>query len=295
MKALVVGHVTKDVIRIADQPDRHEPGGGAFYVSLALRALGWDVELITKVALQDEGRVLRRLRDAGVQVCNLSTPDTTIYENIYPDVSLSQRTQRVRAIAAGFEPPDIEGHRADVVCFGPLSRHELTPAVVAAGRGVADKVAMDPQGILRNIVDSKVKLEAHPDAARFLSFVDIVKTDDREADMIVGESDPAVACVELAACGPTDVLVTLADQGSIVRVAGENLKIGAIEPRARVDATGCGDTYLAGYVHARLHDLDPAASGWFAAAASSLKLEGYGPLAASVADVHRRLSEVNRS
>ena len=58
-------------------------------------------------------------------------------------------------------------------------------------------------------------------------------------------------------------------------------EIPAYRPKNTVDSTGCGDTYLAGYVAARLQGLSPYSSAHIGAAAASHKLEYAGPLQAS--------------
>jgi sugar/nucleoside kinase (ribokinase family) len=94
----------------------------------------------------------------------------------------------------------------------------------------------------------------------------------------VGDLDPARAAEKLAVLGPSEVLVTFADRGSLIRSTSGTRRIAAIPPKEIVDATGCGDTYLAGYVAARLRGGAPNDAARMAAAAASLKLESYGPL-----------------
>jgi len=47
------------------------------------------------------------------------------------------------------------------------------------------------------------------------------------------------------------VVVTLGDQGSLLRHGGEELRIPAVVAREVVDPTGCGDAWRAGYLHGR--------------------------------------------
>ena len=58
-----VGHVTWDRIQIGDVV-REQPGGAAYYLSLALRRLGRNVAVITKMARADESRQEVRRRSA---------------------------------------------------------------------------------------------------------------------------------------------------------------------------------------------------------------------------------------
>ncbi len=59
----------------------------------------------------------------------------------------------------------------------------------------------------------------------------------------------------------------------------------ALPPAKLVDATGCGDTYAAGYLRERLAGAGPEQAGSFGAAVAALKLERRGPFRGSEADV----------
>ncbi len=61
-----------------------------------------------------------------------------------------------------------------------------------------------------------------------------------------------------------------------------------------MDATGCGDSYGAGYVFHRTRADDAAAAGRFAAALATLALEQSGPFAGGADSVSARLAEGKR-
>jgi sugar/nucleoside kinase (ribokinase family) len=58
-----------------------------------------------------------------------------------------------------------------------------------------------------------------------------------------------------------------------------------------VDATGCGDTYMGGYLYQRVKGKNIQESGEFAAAIASLKMESPGPFRGTEQDVIHRLSK----
>ncbi len=66
-----------------------------------------------------------------------------------------------------------------------------------------------------------------------------------------------------------------------------------------MDATGCGDTYLAAYIHKRRKSSSVKERGIFAAATATLKLEEFGPFRGTEEDVqnflekHRSVSRKN--
>ncbi len=85
------------------------------------------------------------------------------------------------------------------------------------------------------------------------------------------------------------MIVSLGRGGSVVLSGGRLHRIAAVAPRRLVDATGCGDTYMAGYVSRRLKGDDAERAGRFAAALATLKLERSGPFTGTEADVEARL------
>jgi sugar/nucleoside kinase (ribokinase family) len=59
-------------------------------------------------------------------------------------------------------------------------------------------------------------------------------------------------------------------------------------PRRTVDATGCGDTYLAAYLARRITSDDLGECGAFAAVAAAINLESFGAFCGSVAEIAKR-------
>jgi sugar/nucleoside kinase (ribokinase family) len=71
----------------------------------------------------------------------------------------------------------------------------------------------------------------------------------------------------------------------VIYADGKFYETPAYPPAKLVDATGCGDTYSAGYLYARAKGMSYVESGQFAAAMCTLKLEHTGPFTHSIDDV----------
>ena len=173
---------------------------------------------------------------------------------------------------------ELEGLAAEMVHLGPLTEGEMGPDVFRAARALAPALSFDGQGILRRVIHGAVVATRPRGLEQLLAHVDILKVDEAEARALAGEGDPAEAAGRLAALGPREVLLTFADRGLLVHDEAGSTRVPAIAPRALVDVTGSGDTYLAGYMAARLRSIPPHRAARFAAAAASWKLEVYGPL-----------------
>jgi sugar/nucleoside kinase (ribokinase family) len=73
------------------------------------------------------------------------------------------------------------------------------------------------------------------------------------------------------------VIITRGSQGSLVCNSGGFTSIPAYRPVVTKDATGCGDTYMAGYLYKRCKGAGIKEAGEFAAAMATLKLQASGP------------------
>lgn len=97
-----VGHITRDRIRIGNEV-REQPGGAAYYLSLALRRFGRTVAVVTKMARANESFLLSELKAESIDVSCIRSATTTTFENVYSKLNLDRRVQK-----AGSVPPRIE-------------------------------------------------------------------------------------------------------------------------------------------------------------------------------------------
>lgn len=280
-----VGHVTRDRVRIGED-ERDQPGGSAWYLGLALRCLGRNTAVVTRLAARDEA-LLAELEAAGARLHRIHGPRTTVFENTYVGGDPDQRVQRVEAVAEPFEAEDLGDLRARAFHLGPLTSEDMSAEFVAAvsARG---PVWLDLQGLVRRVTGHEISNGPWPGLEEALQHTAVAKADDAEAALLTGEADPERAAARLEGMlgvAPREAVVTLGRRGSLIRAGGRLHRVATVPARQVVDATGCGDTWLAAYLHRRLASDDVAAAGAFASAASTLALERRGPLAATAAEV----------
>ncbi len=282
-----IGHVTVDRIETRDG-FLQRAGGTAIYFPLALARLGGDVGVLTRMAAEDETALLAETREAGIDVVCAASPKTTEFENRYLPENRDRRVQRVGAVALPFAPQDVAGLEARLFHLGPLTYEDMSVDFIEA---VADRgrVSLDVQGLVRRIVRGSVEAVDWPDKQRGLAQVAIVKADEYEAEVLTGESDPRAAARRLASWGPEEVLVTRAGDGVVVCHAGEVHGVASIPAPDPIDPTGCGDTFMAGYLFSRLRGVGPVDAARFGAAAATLKLGHVGPFDGSREDVEALL------
>jgi len=285
----VIGHITRDIIRVGGAT-RATPGGTAYYTSMALRRLGVRVAVVTKVAKEDKSSLLRDLKKEKIEVLCKEAKRSSVFENVYKGKDLEDRLQRIQSVSTPFSPQDVEGVIATSFHVGPLTNQDIPVLLLKQLASRARVVSLDTQGMLRPARVGAVREEDWPEKREGLACVSILKADEKEALILSGEKIIDKAATTLASLGPKEVVITMGSQGALIYAEQALHIIPCCTPRKIGDPTGCGDTYMAGYLYQRLKGTPPEMAGTFAAAVAALKLEGYGPFSGSESDVHALLS-----
>ncbi|MFQ5453499.1 MAG: PfkB family carbohydrate kinase [Candidatus Zixiibacteriota bacterium] len=139
----------------------------------------------------------------------------------------------------------------------------------------------DPQGLLRHTdADNRIAHKKVDGIEKTLGVFDIVKPNEMEGKVLTGidcRKDPYQAAKIIKLWGPKIVIITLAELGSIIYDGKEFIDIPPFEVDL-VDATGAGDTYMAGFIFEYLKtDGDLRTAGCFASSTSSIMIENIGP------------------
>lgn len=287
---ICIGHITHDRIVTPDR-DVHMPGGTSFYFSYGLRHLMGDrkdinYRLITSLAEKDMKSV-EDMRREGIEVEVIPSRETVYFENIY-GANQNNRRQRVRAKADPFTREKLGDISARYIVLGTLlaDDFDLDALRYLSERGT---LVVDAQGYLREVRGEEVHAIDWKEKREALRYVDILKVNEYEIEVLTGVTDQHRACELLAEWGVKEVLLTLGSYGSVVYADGKFYDIPAYDPLNVVDATGCGDTYVMAYVYRRLLGDDPGQAGRFASAVASIKLEASGPFCGTEADALARL------
>lgn len=284
-----IGHITKDKI-ITPRQTVYMAGGTSFYFSYAFSHLPQNVsfQLVTKLG-EGEMKSVEDMRQAGIDVQVYPSSHTVYFENKYGD-NQNDRTQRVLERADPFTVDEMREVNAGVYHLGSLLSDDFSTEVVKY-LSTKGRISIDAQGYLREVRGEKVYSIDWAEKREILAHTDIIKVNEHEMEVITGLTDPRAAAKCLAEWGVKEVCVTLGSEGSIILAEGKFYDIPAYEPKEIVDATGCGDTYSAGYLWCRAQGMGFEESGKFAAAMCTLKLEHSGPFDGSIDDVRRVMAE----
>jgi sugar/nucleoside kinase (ribokinase family) len=276
-----IGHITLDKV-VTGQSVTYMPGGTSFYFTKALRQFDVAYKLVTALAAKEQ-YIVDGIRQDGIDVSVLPSEHTVFFENIY-SLDQNHREQNVRHKAASFELGDMPAIDAKIYHLGPLLSDDISVEVVKA---LAQKglVSLDIQGYLRYVSDKKVLYRDWIDKHEALPYVSILKANEHEMEVITGKEDPHEGAKYLADLGVREVIITLGSKGSIVYTDNQFHTIPAFEPTAVVDATGCGDTYMAGYLWKKVKGASVQDSGEFGAAMATIKIESAGPFSGTAETV----------
>lgn len=284
-----IGHITKDKI-VTPHRVVYMAGGTSFYFAYAINQLPKDVSFSLVTSMDPtETEPAEKMRQAGIDVTLNASRNTVFFENIYGE-NQNERKQRVLAKADPFTIQQLEHVDAKVYHLGSLLSDDFSNEVVEylAKKG---KVSIDVQGYLREVRDEKVYPIDWKDKLKVLKNTYYLKVNEIEMETITGLKDAHEAAKLLHSWGVTEVIITLGSEGSLIYVDDTFYEIPAYAPHEVVDATGCGDTYSAGYLYQRTLGATPTEAGKFAAAMCTIKLEHNGPFNRSIDDIHEIISK----
>ena len=279
-----VGHITLDKV-VTPKNTVYMPGGTSYYFSHAIKHFD-DIDYTLVTALAESGmKAVEDLRADGVEVAVMPSRHTVYFENIYGE-NQDNRTQRVLAKADPFTVDYLRQIEAKIFHLGSLLADDFSLEVV---RYLSEKglVSVDSQGYLREVREQDVFAVDWPEKKEVLRHVHFLKANEHEMEVLTGSADAKTAGQILYDWGVKEVLLTFGDMGSVVYDGTTFHKIPAYQAREIVDATGCGDTYMTGYLYQRSKGASIEEAGCFAAAMSTLKIEHSGPFSGTKADVRQ--------
>ena len=223
-----IGHITLDKI-VTPKQTTYMPGGTSYYFSHGIRHLN-DKEhykLVTALA-PSEYQAVEEMRSVGIQVEVLPSKKTVYFENIYGE-NQDNRTQRVLAKADPFTVEELKDEEAKFFHLGSLLSDDFPLEVIKylSGKGT---LAVDAQGYLREVRGEKVYPVDWKDKKEALKYIDILKVNEHEAEVLTGYKDNRQAVLQLAEWGVKEVLLSLVSLGSLIYAEGTRLRKLSMRP-----------------------------------------------------------------
>jgi len=233
---------------------RPKPGGAPANVAVSAMRLGAQSAFIGKVGddafghhladvLRQEGVDVRGMRydpEARTGMAFIAMPDVNSYEILfYRNPGADMRLQADELDRGLLQ-------KARAFHFGSLSliQEPSRSATLAAA-----KIAREAGALISFDVNYRSDLwsreQARERVMATIPHVNLLKVNEIEVELLTGGADPATAGKTLLELGPDLCVVTLGPEGSFFQVAegGEHVPAFAVDT---VDATGCGDAFIAG-------------------------------------------------
>jgi sugar/nucleoside kinase (ribokinase family) len=282
-----VGHITLDKV-VTPQITAFMAGGTSYYFSKALRQMKVNYGLVTAVG-QTEMPVVEALRAEGITVEAATSAYSVYFENTYSN-DQDHRTQRVLQQADPFTIEQLQNIEAKIFHLGPLLANDMSAQLLIylAGKG---RLSLDVQGYLRQVSNFEVQPADWPVKKEVLPYIHYLKANEYELEVLTGCTDLHEGARMLAQWGVKEVLITLGSKGSIIYANERFYNIPAYIPAQITDATGCGDTYMAGYLYQRVKGAGIEQAANFAAAMAGLKIETSGPFTGTEDEVSAFLAQ----
>ena len=282
-----IGHITLDKI-VTTRSVVYMSGGTSFYFSNAIRKMNLQYLLVTALA-DKEMDAVAQLRNKGIEVKVLPSRHTVFFENRYSE-NQDHRTQKVFQKADPFTADQLNEVDAKIYHLGPLLADDISVETIKA-LSQKGMISLDVQGYLREVRNEEVVAIDWTEKKEALQYIDILKANEYEMKVLTGITDIRAGAKLLADWGVNEVIITLGSKGSVIYCDGIFYDIPAYTPVSVVDGTGCGDTYMAGYLFKRQRGCKLQEAGEFAAAMATRKIESSGPFTGTEEDVVELLSE----
>jgi len=274
----MIGHLAKDR-NIVDGQGETATGGGVYFGSMALRRLGVNVAVVTRLHRNDFG-LLEEMKEAGVRVFATAAPETSGIANYYNSADMERRICKPLGFAGAFGLQELPELAARIYVVASIIAGEVDLGFLKelAQRG---PVAIDVQGFVRVREGDELIFRPWHDMADGLAHVTYLKTDRAEAELLTGETDLREAARHLAGLGPSEVVVT--ESSGVTVYSDGHFHHGRFTPSSLRGRTGRGDTCFSTYLGRRLSGSAEEAAK-LAGAVTTLKQEHAGPWSGTLAE-----------
>jgi sugar/nucleoside kinase (ribokinase family) len=235
-------------------------GGAPTYASRALRLLGHEAVLATKLAPEDRPR----LAALGAPVTWRPASRTIAFRIENED---DRRSITLDEPGESWTPADARGWlrrdlaRTEWIHAGALTRADF-PAETLAALRQGRRLSLDAQGLVRPSERGEIVPDGDYDR-ELLHHLDLLKLSREEADVLgLGVDERS-----LGSLGVPEIVLTLGRSGALVYADGLAEHV-PTRPLDDVDPTGAGDSFMTAYASYRLRRHSPRSAAQLANATS---------------------------
>ena len=260
---------------VAGRPYSLSLGGSADNTIRAMARLGAEVGFIGKVGHDTTGDFFEQALD-NLGICPVIFRGTNrsgkCVSLISPDGERTMLTHRGAAremVADEISPAIFEGYDCLYVEGYLVQNHQLIECAISTAKSCGLKVAIDLASF--NVVEENIEFLRRIVA----QYVDIVFANEDEARVFSGESEPINALQYISEMCELAV-VKIGMRGALIKQGEQVVHVGIMEAAKRVDTTGAGDFYAAGFLYGLTQGLDLRQCGTIGAVTAGKVIEIVG-------------------
>ena len=274
--SLVDSQLQSDVSKaVAGRPYSLSLGGSADNTIRAMAHLGSDVGFIDKVGKDSTGDFFEQaLSNLGIKpvIFRGAHRSGKCVSLISPDGERTMLTHlgaALEMVADEISPAVFEGYDCLYVEGYLVQNHELIEGVIRTAKECGLKVAIDLASF--NVVEENI------DFLRRIvkEYVDIVFANEDEAKVFTGEEEPVNALQYISQLCELAV-VKIGMKGALIKQGEQVVHVGIMKAAKRVDTTGAGDFYAAGFLYGMTEGLDLRQCGTIGAVTAGKVIEVVG-------------------
>lgn len=261
---------------VAGLPHSLSLGGSADNTIRAMARLGAEVGFIGKVGHDNTGdRFEQALRNLGIEgkIFRGDNPSGKCISLVSPDGERTMLTHLGAAAemhAEDISPAIFEGYDCLYIEGYLVQEHSLIETAIRTAKECGLQVAIDLASF--NVVEENLEFLRGIVA----KYIDIVFANEDEARVFSGEEEPINALQYISEMCDL-VIVKIGTKGALIKHKGEVIHIGIMAAAKRVDTTGAGDFYAAGFMYGLCEGLSLRQCGTIGAITAGKVIEVVGP------------------
>ena len=261
---------------VAGLPHSLSLGGSADNTIRAMARLGSKVGFIGKVGLDNTGdRFEQALSNLGIEgkIFRGDNPSGKCISLVSPDGERTMLTYLGAAAemhAEDITPTIFEGYDCLYIEGYLVQEHSLIETAIRTAKEQGLQVAIDLASF--NVVEENLEFLRGIVA----KYIDIVFANEDEARVFSGEEEPINALQFISEMCDL-VVVKIGTKGALIKHKGEVIHIGIMAAAKRVDTTGAGDFYAAGFMYGLCEGLSLRQCGTIGAITAGKVIEVVGP------------------
>ncbi len=278
---MILGPATRDEnIDYTGEVDR-SIGGAVTFCAPAAAASGAHVFAGVKIAPEDTD-ILETFTLPKEDLALIPADHTTLMRNEYFTADRERRNSTNPVRSDALRPDQVPDVPYKLCHLAGLLNgdfpNELLEALHTKGL-----LSADAQGFLRYSEGGKLVFHDWPEKRTYLPYMDVLKTDAAEAEILTGLTDRADAARRLYDWGAKEIMIS--HNSEMLVFDGQQIYTCPVRARNLSGRTGRGDTTFGSYLGMRMTGHSVAESLLFATACVSLKMETPGAFRGTAQDV----------